>query len=71
LHIHTTPERELNKNTNGLIRLYFSKKTSFDSINDNDVETAIERLDSRLRKILGIKTPNNIFLENQAVAFNT
>jgi IS30 family transposase len=70
-HPYHSWERGLNENTNGLIRQYFPKKTSFDSINDNDVETAMERLNSRPRKTLGFKTPNNIFLDNQSVALNT
>ena len=63
-------ERGLNENTNGLIRQYFPKKTSFDNISDDDVKAVMQRLNSRPRKSLGFKTPNSIFLDNQTVALN-
>ena len=69
-HPYHSWERGLNENTNGLIRQYFPKKTSFDNISDENVETVMNRLNSRPRKSLGFKTPNNIFLENQTVALN-
>ena len=51
-------ERGLNENTNGLIRQYLPKGQSFDELSDKDVETIMNKLNSRPRKCLGFKTPN-------------
>ena len=55
-------ERGTNENTNGLIRQYFKKGTSFESITEEDVKEVQDKLNSRPRKKLGFKTPNEAFL---------
>ncbi|MEZ4907266.1 MAG: IS30 family transposase [Saprospiraceae bacterium] len=71
-------ERGANENTNGLIRQYFPKGSSFENITDNDVISVQNILNNRPRKKLGFLTPieffnrnfaNDIFLSN--VAFVT
>lgn len=57
-------ERGLNEHTNGLIRQYFPKKTSFDTITQSQVQKVEYLLNSRPRKILKFKTPLEVF--NQA-----
>ena len=62
-HPYHSWERGLCENTNGLIRQYFPKKTSFETITDENVVFVMNRLNNRPRKTLGYKTPNEIFFE--------
>lgn len=61
-HAYASWERGLNENTNGLVRQYFPKKSSFAAITTEDIDLVMERLNSRPRKCLGYKTPNELFL---------
>ena len=61
-HPYHSWERGLNENTNGLIRQYFPKSMSFETITDQQIQTVMDRLNNRPRKTLGFKTPNEIFL---------
>ena len=54
-------ERGLNENTNGLVRQYFPKGTSFATISSEEVERVQHLLNSRPRKTLGFKSPNEVF----------
>lgn len=60
-HPYSSWERGLNENTNGLIRQYFSKGSSFENITDEDVQFAEDALNNRPRKTLGFCTPNEIY----------
>ncbi len=60
-HPYRSCERGLNEHTNGLIREYFPKKTEFQYITDSQVVDVQNRLNSRPRKILGYKTPAEVF----------
>ena len=62
-HPYHSWERGLCENTNGLIRQYFPKKTSFETITDENVVFVMNRLNNRPRKTLGYKNPNEVFLE--------
>lgn len=67
-------ERGANENTNGLIRQYFPKGSSFQNITHEQVLYAQNELNNRPRKKLGFLSPNEYFLanfENQKVAFVT
>lgn len=67
-------ERGSNENTNGLIRQYFIKGSSFESITNQQVEYVQHKLNNRPRKRLGFLTPNEFLslnLQKQQVAFNT
>jgi len=57
-------ERGANENTNGLIRQFFKKKTSFESITDQDVKRVQDNLNNRPRKKLGFLTPNEYICQN-------
>lgn len=57
-------ERGANENTNGLIRQYFKKGTSFENITNADVERVESILNNRPRKRLGFLTPNEFFILN-------
>jgi len=61
-HPYHSWERGLNENTNGLIRQYFPKGTSFKMVTDENIQTVMDRLNNRPRKTLGFKTPNEVFL---------
>ena len=60
-HPYHAWERGLNENTNGLIRQYFPKKSSFENITDDQVQIVMNRLNNRPRKTLGFATPIEIF----------
>lgn len=60
-HPYRSCERGLNEHTNGLIREYFPKKTEFQHITDTQIVDVQNRLNSRPRKILGYKTPAEVF----------
>lgn len=60
-HPYHSWERGLNENTNGLIRQYLPKGTSFDNLTDEDTQRIMDKLNNRPRKCLGIKTPNQVF----------
>jgi len=60
-HPYHSWERGLNENTNGLIRQYFPKSTSFEMVTDKQVKKVMDRLNNRPRKTLGFATPNEIF----------
>ena len=60
-HLYCSWERGLNENTNGLIRQYFTKGSSFVNITDNEVEAVMNKLNHRPRKTLKFKTPHTVF----------
>jgi IS30 family transposase len=62
-HPYASWERGLNENTNGLIRQYFPKGSSFEEITDEQVEDVMYRLNHRPRKGLNYQTPHAVFFE--------
>jgi IS30 family transposase len=60
-HPYCSWERGLNENTNGLIRQYFTKGSSFQNITDDEVEAVMNKLNHRPRKSLKFKTPHAVF----------
>jgi IS30 family transposase len=67
-------ERGANENTNGLIRQYFPKGSSFENVTNEQVMHAQNELNNRPRKKLGFLSPNEYFLANfeiEKVAFMT
>ena len=62
-HPYSSWERGTNENTNGLIRQYFPKNRDFTTITQQEIDTAMERLNSRPRKRLGYQTPNQVFFK--------
>lgn len=65
-HPYCSWERGLNENTNGLIRQYFTKGSSFENITDADVEVVMNKLNHRPRKTLNFKTPHAVFMQQAA-----
>jgi transposase, IS30 family len=64
-HPYRSWERGLNENTNGLIRQYFTKGSSFENITDTEVEAVMHKLNHRPRKTLNFKTPREVFFAEQ------
>ena len=54
-------ERSSNENTNGLARQYIPKGTDFDTITDEFLEHVEKMLNSRPRRRLGFRTPDEVF----------
>jgi transposase, IS30 family len=50
-------ERGTNENTNGLIRQYFPKGKSMAKVTQRDCDKVAKKLNTRPRKVLGVKTP--------------
>ncbi|MDH4284489.1 MAG: IS30 family transposase [Gallionellaceae bacterium] len=69
-HPYASWERGTNENTNGLIRQYFPKNRDFTTITQQEINTAMERLNNRPRKRLGYQTPNQVFFKS-GVALQT
>jgi IS30 family transposase len=63
-HPYSSWERGTNENTNGLIRQYFPKNRDFTTITQQEIDTAMERLNNRPRKRLGYQTPNQVFFKS-------
>jgi len=59
-------ERGANENTNGLIRQYFTKGSSFENITPEMVSKVQDILNNRPRKRLGYLTPNEFYKLNFA-----
>jgi len=59
-------ERGANENTNGLIRQYFPKKTSFADITAGQIAFVQNRLNTRPRKCLDFKPPDAVYFGNAA-----
>ena len=60
-HPYSSWERGLNENTNGLVRQYFRKGSSFENVTAQDVKKVEDTLNNRPRKSLGYNTPNEIY----------
>jgi len=54
-------ERGTNENTNGLIRQYLRKGTSMASLTQAKCNAIAKKLNTRPRKRLGFKTPEELF----------
>ena len=50
-------QRGTNENTNGLLRQFFPKGSSFKNITDESLQKVVDMINNRPRKILGYKTP--------------
>jgi IS30 family transposase len=61
LRTYSSWERGLNENTNGLVRQYLKKGSSFSNVTDIQLAMIANDLNNRPRKKLGYATPNEIF----------
>ena len=53
-------QRGTNENTNGLLRRYLPKKTSFENIGQNELDDIVFEINSRPRKVLKFQTPQEV-----------
>jgi len=60
-HPYHSWERGLNENSNGLLRQYFPKGMELIDITEAQVLAAVEKLNHRPRKVLGFRTPHEVF----------
>ena len=67
-HPYSSWERGLNEYTNGLIRQYIPKGTSFENITLEYIKMIEDKLNNRPRKALNWKTPNEVFYGLKMVA---
>ena len=54
-------ERGLNEHTNGLVRQYLPKGTDFRTVTGAQVQVIEDRINHRPRKVLGYRTPAEVF----------
>jgi len=69
-HSYKAWQRGLNENTNGLIRQYFPKKSTFENIGRKELIKVCSRLNNRPRKSIGFRTPKEVF-HSSSVALQT
>ena len=60
-HPYHSWERGLNENSNGLLRQYFPKGMELIKVTQEQVQWAVDRLNHRPRKVLGFRTPFEVF----------
>lgn len=61
-------QRARNENTNGLIRQYLPKSSSFEHVTQADIQVVENALNSRPRKSLGWRTPSEVMAGFHTVA---
>lgn len=54
-------ERGLNEHTNGLVRQYFTKSRNLVALTEKEIQKVENKLNNRPRKVLGYKTPKEVF----------
>lgn len=59
---HSPWQRPTNENTNGLLREYFPKGTDFTNVTKRQLKTVETQLNNRPRKVLGYRTPAEVFV---------
>ena len=69
-HPYHSWEGGLNEHTNGLLRQYLPKGTSFDALTQRQLDRIAAKLNNRLRKSLGCRTPAEVFA-NYKLALQT
>lgn len=62
-HPYSSWERGTNENTNGLIRDFWPKGTDFNTLSRQQIKKVQKLLNERPRKILGWKTPAEVFFD--------
>ncbi|MGH7964942.1 MAG: IS30 family transposase [Candidatus Binatia bacterium] len=66
-HPYHSWERGTNENTNGLLRFYFPKQMNFTHLTQGELDQAVKQLNTRPRKRLGYKTPEQVLRRSGAV----
>jgi len=63
-HPYCSWERGLNENTNGLLRQYLPKGSSFDEVSKHRLRHIMDHINNRPRKTLGFRTPREVFFDS-------
>ena len=66
-HPYHSWERGRNENSNGRLRRFFPKGTSFQNLSQQELDIAIEKMLDTPRKMLGFKTPREVFLRQTGI----
>ena len=66
-HPHSSWERGLNENTNGLIWQYLPKSRPLNNVTQKELDYIMDQLNHRPRKTLGFKTPYEIFFKKKTL----
>lgn len=56
-------QRGTNENTNGLLRQFFPKGTSFENVSDEELQAVVNFINNRPRKRLGVRTPAEVLVK--------
>lgn len=56
-------QRWTNEHANGMLRRFFPKGTNFDDITQDEIQRVVDYINNRPRKILGYRTPKEVFEE--------
>ncbi|WP_440866314.1 IS30 family transposase [Symbiopectobacterium purcellii] len=67
-HPYHSWERGLNEHTNGLIRRFYTKGTDFSQVSHRKIAELEHILNTRGRKSLGYRSPNEVFLTHLQAA---
>ncbi len=60
-------QRGTNENTNGLIRRYLPKKTSFDNLGQEELDDIVFEINNRPRKVLQFSTPFEVLQQSLSI----
>ena len=60
-HAYASYERPTNEQTNGMLRVFFPKKTDFSKVSEEEVQKVIELINRKPRKSLGYKCAYEAF----------
>ena len=66
-HPHSSWERGLNENTNGLIWQYLPKSRPLNKVTQKELDYIMDQLNHRPRKTLGFKTPYELFFKKNTL----
>ncbi|MEO6908906.1 MAG: IS30 family transposase, partial [Abditibacteriaceae bacterium] len=66
-HPYSSWERGRNENSNGRLRRFFPKGTSFANITQQQLDNAVERMLDTPRKMLGFRTPREAFQHHTGI----
>ena len=70
-HPYSSWERGTNENTNGLVRQYFPKKSEFNDVTFEHLRAVVDKLNHRRGKVLGYRTPHEVFYNLKSIALST